>query len=198
MNSSRRSTTRPSDHDQLRVLRREVARLRRENELQRNRLEVLAGLVAVLRLDLPVDVRARLVHERREAGIGWLCRVMGIERTRFFRWRRSQETRRERTAAENDLAERIVEIHTRSAGTYGAARVTVALRRQGLVVNRKRVAHIMRERGIQGVTRRRRRSLTRPDGKPSPAPDLLKRDFTAAGPRTRLVGDITCVSTFEG
>lgn len=87
---------------------------------------------------------------------------MGIERTRFFRWRRSQEIRRERAATEYLVAERIIEIHTRSAGTYGAARVTAALRHQGLVINRKRVARIMRERGIQGITRRRRRSLTRP------------------------------------
>jgi len=63
---------------------------------------------------------------------------------------------------------------------------------------RKRVARIMRERGIQGVTRRRRRSLTRPDGKAPPAPDLLHRDFTADRPGERIVGDITCVPTGEG
>ena len=56
----------------------------------------------------------------------------------------------------------------------------------------------MRERGIQGVTRRRRRSLTRSDGKAPPTPDLLQRDFTARAPGTRLVGDITCVRTGEG
>lgn len=70
VNTSRRSTTYPGDHDQLRALKREVAGLRRENELLRSRLEVLAGLVAVPRLNLAVDVRARLVHERREASIG--------------------------------------------------------------------------------------------------------------------------------
>jgi hypothetical protein len=74
-------------------LRREVAHLRRENELQRSRLEVFVCLVAVPCVDLAVDARAPLVHERRQAGISWLCRVIGIERTRFFRWRRDQATR---------------------------------------------------------------------------------------------------------
>ncbi len=74
----------------------------------------------------------------------------------------------------------------------------MALRREGLVVNRKRVARIMREHGIRGVTRRRRRSLTRRDGKPPPAPDLLGRDFAAQQPGERLVGDITCLPTDEG
>ncbi|MFC5813014.1 hypothetical protein [Streptomyces heilongjiangensis] len=39
------------------------------------------------------------------------------------------------------------------------------MRRPGRRVNRKRVARVMRERDIRGVTRRRRRSLTRPDAR---------------------------------
>jgi putative transposase len=123
---------------------------------------------------------------------------MGIERTRFFRWRRNQQTPHDRTAADDHLAERIIEIRTYSAGVYVAARITIALRRQGLVVNRRRIARIMRERGIQGVTRRRRRSPTRPDSEAPPASNLLQRDVTALKPGTRLVGDVTCLPTSEG
>ncbi|GHA71458.1 hypothetical protein GCM10010372_83080 [Streptomyces tauricus] len=65
-------------------------------------------------------------------------------------------------------------------------------------MNRKRVACLMREHGIQGVTRRRRRSLTRPDKKARPAPDLIGRDFHAGAPGTKLVGDITALPTAEG
>lgn len=166
--------------------------------MQRRRLEVLVELIGVLGIGVEPAERARLVNDHRQAGIGWLCRVLGLERSRFFRWRCNQETRRDRATAEEQLAGRIAEIHADSGGTYGAARVTAALRRQGLVVNRKRVARVMREHGIQGITRRRRRSLTRPDGKAPPAPDLLQRNFTACRPGTRLVGDITCVPTCEG
>ncbi|MFF8989010.1 IS3 family transposase [Streptomyces sp. NPDC014983] len=72
------------------------------------------------------------------------------------------------------------------------------LRRLGRRVNRKRVARVMRERDIRGVTRRRRRSLTGPDAKAEPAPDLIGRDFHAERPGTRLVGDITYLPTAEG
>ncbi|GAA2670748.1 DDE-type integrase/transposase/recombinase [Streptomyces lunalinharesii] len=48
------------------------------------------------------------------------------------------------------------------------------------------------------MTRRRRRSLTRPDKKARPAPDLIGRDFTASVPGTKLVGDITFLPTAEG
>ena len=56
----------------------------------------------------------------------------------------------------------------------------------------------MREHGIRGVSRRRRRSLTRSDGGAPPAPDLLCRNFTASAPGLRIVGDMTCVPTGEG
>ncbi|MCF4136479.1 IS3 family transposase [Streptomyces sp. Tue 6430] len=68
----------------------------------------------------------------------------------------------------------------------------------GQRVNRKRIARIMRERDIRGATRRKHRSLTRPDKKAKPAPDLIGRDFHAERPGTKLVGDITCLPTAEG
>lgn len=45
-----------------------------------------------------------------------------------------------------ELPHRIQAIHTDSRGAYGALRITRKLRDQGHVVNRKRVARIMRER----------------------------------------------------
>lgn len=70
--------------------------------------------------------------------------------------------------------------------------------RLGHRVNRKRVERVMRERGIAGVSRRRRRSPTRPAKRAVPAADLLGRDFTAPEPGTRLAGDITFIATDEG
>jgi transposase InsO family protein len=56
----------------------------------------------------------------------------------------------------------------------------------------------MRERGIVGITRRRRRSLPRQDITAAPAPDLIRRDFTAPAPGLRFVGDITYLPTGGG
>ena len=56
----------------------------------------------------------------------------------------------------------------------------------------------MRERGIRGITRRRRRHLTEQDAKAAPAPDLVGRDFTADEPGRKLVGDITYLPTLAG
>jgi putative transposase len=64
---------------------------------------------------------------------------------------------------------------------------------------KKRVARLMRELEIQGVSRRRGRvRTTTPDKRAAPAPDLVKRDFTAARPDETWVADITYVPTHEG
>ena len=56
--------------------------------------------------------------------------------------------------------------------------------------------------GRQGLvgrpTRRRFRSLTRPDKAAPPAPDLVKRDFTAPAINVKWCGDLTEVPTDEG
>ncbi|MEU0763652.1 IS3 family transposase [Streptomyces microflavus] len=115
-----------------------------------------------------------------------------------YAWAEGEAARRRRQEADDALAHQITVLHVASQHTYGAPRIHAELVRLGHQVNRKRVERIMRERGITGVTRRRRRSLTRPAKRAVPAPDLIGRDFTAAAPGLRLVGDITFIPTGQG
>jgi putative transposase len=123
---------------------------------------------------------------------------MGVNRSTYYAWLASRPAARIRQEAEDELAGEIREIHAGSRGAYGAPRVHAALKRGGRAINRKKVERIMRERDIRGITRRKRRHLTVQDGRAVPAPDLVGRDFTAAGPGTKLVGDITYLATTEG
>jgi hypothetical protein len=103
--------------------------------------------------------------------VALLCRALGVGRSTYYTWLASQPAVAERQCAEDELADRIREIHTNSRGAYGVPRVHAALRRAGQVINRKKVERIMRERDIRGITRRKRRHLTRQDtGSPSPGP----------------------------
>jgi len=60
------------------------------------------------------------------------------------------------------------------------------------------VAESMRRQGLMGRAVRRNRGLTRQDKTAPKFPDLLKRNFTAAAPNLRWVGDITEIPTAEG
>ncbi len=89
-------------------------------------------------------------------------------------------------------------IHTRSRGTYGEWRLHAELAAQGVHVGRKRVARLMRAMGLAAVSRRMGTITTRRDRAARPAPDLVDRDFTAAGPDRLWVADITYVPTWAG
>ncbi|MFC0071947.1 IS3 family transposase [Umezawaea endophytica] len=141
----------------------------------------------------------RFISEHRVIfGVTRLCRVLGVRRPGFYEWLAAAPARAQRAAGDEELAIEIVEVHAGHRGAYGRPRIVAALRRRGLRVNHKRVGRVMRERGVIGFTRRRRRSLTRVDAIEAPVPDLIGRDFTAPAPGWRLVGDITYVPTREG
>jgi transposase InsO family protein len=143
-------------------------------------------------------VYAFIEAEKTTHTVALLCRLLKVARSSFYAWRAGAKARAERKAADDALAHEITVLHIASRHTYGVPRIHADLRRLGRRVNRKRVERVMRERGITGVTRRRRRSLTRPAKRAVPAVDLLGRDFTAPEPSTRLVGDITFIATDEG
>ena len=146
-----------------------------------------------------MTARYRFISTHRALyGVQRMCRVLGIRRQGYYEWLDAAEARERRQRAEDDLAAEITAIHTFHKKAYGSKRVTVELRRRGQLVNRKRVERIMRERGVVGWTRRRRRSLTKQDVTAPPAPDLIGRDFTAAAPGQKFVGDITYLPTEEG
>ncbi|MGW0366845.1 IS3 family transposase [Streptomyces sp. NPDC002990] len=141
----------------------------------------------------------RFIHAEKACyPVTLLCRAMKVARSSYYAWCDGEAARQARRAADDALAHEITVLHIASRETYGVPRIHAELRRLGRPVNHKRVARIMREAGIQGVTRRKRRSLTRAYKKACPAPDLIGRDFHAEIPGTKLVGDITYLPTAEG
>jgi putative transposase len=125
------------------------------------------------------------------------CRVLKVSRSGYYEWRDRPLSDR---AQENELLVKYIEqIHADSRGTYGSPRVHAELTLGvGLSVNRKRVARLMREAGIQGLYRRKRSWTTVRDPAAEPAPDLVNRHFTVDGPDRLWITDITEHPTEEG
>jgi putative transposase len=128
--------------------------------------------------------------------IATMCRVLGVSTSGYYAWIKRQPCRR---ARENEkLGERIKQIHRWSRGSYGVPRVHAELRAQGWRVNRKRVAKLMQENKLAGVSRRKSARTTIRSEHQRPAPDLIDRDFSASGPDRLWVADITYVPTWAG
>jgi putative transposase len=100
-----------------------------------------------------------------------------------------------RRADESLIAARIEAICDRY-GAYGYRRVTHQLRREGFAVNHKRVARIMRERGLKAEPPRRF-VVTSDGAAATPFPNLA-RGFHPNGPNQLWVADLTYIRIVVG
>jgi putative transposase len=125
-----------------------------------------------------------------------MCRVLDVSASGYYAWHHRPLSAR--AQADRVLLEQIRAIHARSRGTYGVPRVHAELAAQGVHVGRKRVARLMQAAGLAGVSRRPWVTTTRRDPTARPAPDLVQRTFTVAGPNRLWVADITYIPTWAG
>ncbi len=138
-----------------------------------------------------------MARQKASFHIATMARVFGISASGFYACR--TRPRSLRSLADEVLGDMITTIHTESRGTYGAPRVQAELRiAHDVHVSRKRIARIMRQAGLQGVSRRRLHRTTVRDESAAPAPDLVGRDFRADAPNKLWVADITYVPTLQG
>jgi putative transposase len=101
--------------------------------------------------------------------IATMCQLLGVSPSGYYAWRKRQPSPR----SETDVA-LIAEIqvaHAGSRGTYGAPRIHAELAAKGTYIGRKRVARLMTQVGLAGVSRRRFVTTTVKDGGRQ-APDL--------------------------
>ncbi len=96
------------------------------------------------------------------------------------------------------LIEMIKQIHAENYGVYGARKIWHELQRRGVQVARCTVERLMREIGLRGLLRDKSPRTTRPAAETDRPRDLVKRDFTAAGPNQLWVADLTYVRTSVG
>ncbi len=104
----------------------------------------------------------------------------------------------EHCQADGVLADHIQEVYQSCRQVYGSPRIHAELQARGITSSRKRVARLMRERGLSARRPRHRTITTKSELGARVAPNLLDQDFTASHPNEKWTGDITAVWTYEG
>jgi putative transposase len=143
----------------------------------------------------------RFVDEHRDRyAVALLLRVLDVGESTYYQWVRQADQPCDRDLVGLGLLSNIYDIWEASGRTYGADRVHRQLRRDGIRVGRKRIERLMTGQGWQGAFLRRgwRGGSTRQDPKATPAPDLVNRNFTAAGPNRLWVAHATRIFCGEG
>jgi putative transposase len=134
---------------------------------------------------------------RGRFGVEPICRTLDVSASAYYQ--RKTGRRSARAVEDERLLGRIREIHAANYYAYGSRRMWKALRRAGETPGRGRVERLMRANGICGAKRRGKPwRTTQPDAAARRRPDLVDRDFSAAGPNELWVADITYLRCWEG
>jgi transposase InsO family protein len=125
-----------------------------------------------------------------------MCALIEVSKSGFYEWahRPISAAGRRREL----LADKIAALVTAFDATYGYRRIHAELVRAGEHVGPELVRKLMRAMGLNPVQPRPFRTTTEPDPNAPGTVDLVKRDFGAARPGTKVVGDITYIKTWEG
>ncbi|WP_171420188.1 IS3 family transposase, partial [Paenibacillus alvei] len=88
--------------------------------------------------------------------LGWLLKLAEVSRAGYYKWRKKVAYPNPHVLQEKLIEDHIMAIH-RIHPYFGYLRMTVALKREGLHVNHKRVYRLMKKLGIRSVIRKKRR-----------------------------------------
>jgi transposase InsO family protein len=140
----------------------------------------------------------RFIEDHRDAyPVRLMCAVLEVSPAGYYAWR--DRPLSERAKSNATLLAAIRQVHRDSSGRYGSPRVHAVLRRQGRGVSRGRIERMMSRYGIRAIMAPPRRARTTDSRHDLPiAPNLIKRDFTAAAPNRVWLADITYIPTAEG
>ena len=141
-------------------------------------------------------------RHRDHFGVEAICRVLGATERGFLTSRgyraAKQRPASARAVRDEVLVEEIRRIHAENYGVYGYRKMHHAMRRAGWEVGRDQTARLMKAAGLCGIRRGRKVFTTSPAGGLDRRPDLVERNFTAAGPNQLWVADITYVRIPSG
>jgi putative transposase len=126
--------------------------------------------------------------------ITWLVEIAQVSRAGYYKWWNTEEKRKERQQHEMNLKEHIVAIHLKYP-FFGYPRMEIALRKEGLTVNHKRVYRLMKELNIQSTIRRKRRYYSRKAS--IVQPNRVERHFKVDQPNRLFVTDITYIALMD-
>lgn len=125
-----------------------------------------------------------------------MCRVLEVTRSGFYAWQGRPPSKRK--LEDRRLAPAVEAAFLNSGKRYGSPRVREELNKGGEPISRRQTCRLMRELELVARAKKKFVATTMSEHDNPIAPNLLRRDFEAARPHQKLVGDITYLPTAQG
>jgi putative transposase len=138
-------------------------------------------------------------ENRDEFGVEFICKHLQVAPSTYYAAKKRQIAPSARAVRDALMTQVLLTLWIANRKVYGAHKLWKAAQRAGHDIGRDQVARLMRELGIEGVSRLRKKVFTtRQDPDATRAPDLVNRHFKADRPDALWVTDLTYVPTRSG
>ncbi len=144
-------------------------------------------------------MKYQFIEDHRSSGIRirTMCKVLSVSHSGYYTW--SQHPQSQRKTLNEQLFEKIQDIHRESKSTYGSPRITLELHSRGERCGKNRIARLMQKHGIRAKMSHKFRITTTQRNINDPvAPNLVQQLFVADRPNQLWSSDITYIWTREG
>jgi len=132
----------------------------------------------------------------REYSPGISCRLLQVSRSGYYHWQKRRYV--QRRLEEKKLLLLLRKHYNLSRGRYGLLRLTRAIRREGFLINKKRVYRMMRKYGIFSRTKKKFKVTTKQNYAATVSPNILNGKFEAERLNQIWTSDITYIWTNQG
>lgn len=124
-----------------------------------------------------------------------MCKVLTVSESGYYRYKRNKEN----PGKDEILSAQIRQILSESVynRNYGVPRMKLALEEKEIRVGIRRLKRVMRYMGLIH-NRRKPRGLTQATTEIQEKENLIKQDFTAASPHSKMLTDISQIQCMDG
>ena len=125
-----------------------------------------------------------------------MCCVLNVSEAGYYKYIKNLDKPDKDTVLSAAIMEIIGEVSFND--NYGVPRMKIALFNKGLKVGTRRLTRLMRELNLIHERKRRPKGLTKATTEVQEQENLIKQDFTADKPFTKLITDISQIQCADG
>ena len=133
-----------------------------------------------------------------EHSVRKMCKALELCESSYYQWLKGEKARERRQEKEQELIKQVRAVYEENHRIYGCRRMQRALLAAGISLSEWKVRRIMRENGMYPETIQKYRPGKRGKTDGRILENELNRDFHAANPDEKWVGDITYLKTSLG
>lgn len=125
-----------------------------------------------------------------------MCKTLNVGETGYYKFKRNLD----KPSKDAILSASIKEILAESPynDNYGVPRMQIALKQRGLKAGKRRITRIMRENGWIHKPHRKPKGLTHATTEIQEQENIIKQDFSAEIPHTKMLTDISQIPCSDG